>query len=181
MDDLKNLNGSDTSDLKVDENVRKVDEIVRISVNDGDQVEAETEAKVEDVVKSPTEGGSTDSVDVIDDDDDDDVIEDVEEEEEEEEDAGNPDKAPGEDAVREIDADHLLPFFHGWKREVVVRKGDAKVRGSNPFFIFNSDNHDTIVYAFIALKYFFWLLLPQPSMYDNRLSWYHDIFYMHTC
>ena len=154
MDDLKNLNGSDTSDLKVDENVRKVDEnvrkvdenvrkvdgIVRISVDDGDQVEAEAEAKVEDVVKSPTEGGSTDSVDVIDDDDDD-VIEDVEDEEEEEEDAGNPDKAPGEDAVREIDADHLLPFFHGWKREVVVRKGNAKVRRSNPFFIFNSHNY----------------------------------------
>ena len=146
MDDLKNLNGSDTSVRKVDENVRKVDEnvrkvdeIVRISVNDGDQVEAETEAKVEDVVKSPTEGGLTDSVDVIDDDDDD-VIEDVEEEEEEE-DAGNPDKAPGEDAVREIDADHLLPFYHGWKREVVVRKGNSKVRRSTPFFIFNSLYH----------------------------------------
>lgn len=43
------------------------------------------------------------------------------------EDVGNPEKPPGEDATREIDADHLLPFFHGWRREVVIRKGNEKV------------------------------------------------------
>jgi hypothetical protein len=53
-----------------------------------------------------------------------------EEEEEDEDETGYPDRPPGEDATREIDPEHLLPFHHGWKREVVTRKGNAKVRYS---------------------------------------------------
>ena len=35
--------------------------------------------------------------------------------------AGDPSKAPGENAVRPIDPDHLLPFHHGWRREVIMK------------------------------------------------------------
>ena len=35
---------------------------------------------------------------------------------------GDPSKKPGENAERHIDRDHLLPFHHGWKREVVILK-----------------------------------------------------------
>ena len=123
MEDFKSLNGSDQSDLKVDEKSRN-------SLDGSDENEVKMNSEVEDDKKSPIAGGgeSADVIEVVDDDDDDEN--DDEEEEEEEVDAGNPDRPPGEDAVREIDADHLLPFFHGWKREVVVRKGNPKVRGS---------------------------------------------------
>ena len=34
---------------------------------------------------------------------------------------GDTSKPPGENADRTIDPDHLLPFHHGWKREVVMK------------------------------------------------------------
>ena len=34
---------------------------------------------------------------------------------------GDPSKPPGENADRPIDPDHLLPFHHGWKREVIMK------------------------------------------------------------
>ena len=34
---------------------------------------------------------------------------------------GDPSKIPGQDAIRPIDPDHLLPFHHGWRREVVMK------------------------------------------------------------
>jgi len=61
--------------------------------------------------------------------DDDDVEEEGEDDNDDEEDeVGNPDRPPGEDAVRDIEPDHLLPFHHGWRREVVMRKGNGQVR-----------------------------------------------------
>ena len=64
--------------------------------------------------------------------DEDDVVEEEEDDndddEEEEDEVGNPDRPPGEDAVRDIEPDHLLPFHHGWRREVVMRKGNGQVR-----------------------------------------------------
>ena len=52
--------------------------------------------------------------------------EDEEEEEEEEEseddEVGDPSKPAGEGADKTIDPDHLLPFHHGWRREVVMRQ-----------------------------------------------------------
>ena len=63
--------------------------------------------------------------------DEDDVVEedenDNDDDEEEEDEVGNPDRPPGEDAVRDIEPDHLLPFHHGWRREVVMRKGNGQV------------------------------------------------------
>lgn len=55
------------------------------------------------------------------------VDEEDEEEESDEDEIGNPDRPPGDDSSREIEPDHLLPFHHGWRREVIVRKGNNQI------------------------------------------------------
>jgi len=66
-----------------------------------------------------------------------------------EEDLGDPSREPGEDAVREIEADHLLPFRHGWKREVIVRKGSGQVKQD----IFRAVKFITTIVLFIVDRY----------------------------
>ena len=42
---------------------------------------------------------------------------------EEEDDVGDPSKAPGELAEKEVPTDFLKPFLYGWRREIVFRRG----------------------------------------------------------
>ena len=98
------------------------------------------EEKVEDVEPTPsTSSSSSSSSKVACSEEDDVVVEEVkakkkpevvelssDEEEEsessEDDEVGDPSKPPGEGADRNIDADHLLPFHHGWRREVIMRQ-----------------------------------------------------------
>merc|ERR1712126_140518 len=53
--------------------------------------------------------------------DEDDVQEDEEDDLSDDDEVGDPNKPPGEGASRDIDPDHLMPFHHGWRREVVMK------------------------------------------------------------
>lgn len=84
--------------------------------------------KASSVTESPTKKSCAKDIQNSDETDED-LDDDKNEDSAEEEDLGNPSREPGEDAVREIEPDHLLPFKLGWKREVIIRKGNGQVCG----------------------------------------------------
>jgi hypothetical protein len=107
---------SDTTDSSTPSDPLLTDPEEEIS-NESKKVENE---KAND--KSPEVVNLSDDDDVEEDGDDDN-----DDDDEEEDEVGNPDRPPGEDAVRDIEPDHLLPFHHGWRREVIMRKGNGQV------------------------------------------------------
>ncbi len=125
-------------EVKADEKVEK-SSIVEIeekemSENENDNSTTDPlqtgEKSPEKSPEKPSDKSTEQNPELIDLSDEEEVEGEEEEEEEDEDETGYPDRPPGEDATREIDPEHLLPFHHGWKREVVTRKGNAKVRYS---------------------------------------------------
>jgi len=57
------------------------------------------------------------------------------EEESEDDETGDPSKPPGEGSEKTVDPDHLMPFHHGWRREVVMRLNERDVKVCDIYYI----------------------------------------------
>ena len=56
-------------------------------------------------------------------------------EESEDDETGDPSKPPGEGSEKTVDPDHLMPFHHGWRREVVMRLNERDVKVCDIYYI----------------------------------------------
>jgi len=123
-----------TSDAKKDEEKSERKETSVVADDDDSDIEMVEEK----VAKEPAKAKKSDSkaksdgkdepelVELSSDEEEAEEEEESEEEESDDDEVGDPSKPPGEGASRDIDPDHLMPFHHGWRREVVMRWKDSK-------------------------------------------------------